>query len=214
MALGLRERHGWGGKREGAGRPRTSRLVPHVARPALASRYPVHVTLRTVAEVGNLREAKRFEAVRASFSAGGERFGFRLVHYSVQSNHLHLLAEAPDADALRRGVQGLMIRIAKALNALLGRAGRVFSDRYHLRILRTPRETRFCLAYVLLNSRKHAHQNGRKLSTAFLDPCSSGARFDGWKTPPLSAAKVADTPLPIPRTWLMRVGWRRCGLIA
>jgi putative transposase len=58
-----------------------------------------------------------------------ERDGCRVVHFTVQSNHLHVIAEARDAMALARGVQALSIRIARAVNRVLGRRGPVFADR-------------------------------------------------------------------------------------
>ena len=146
---------------------------------------------------------------------GGDRFGFRLVHFSVQSNHLHLIAEADGRDALRRGVQGLCIRVAKSLNRLVERAGSVFSDRYHMHVLRSPLETRRCLAYVLLNSRKHAAQQGRRLSsTTAIDPCSTGAGFKGWLGPVVLATRLAAPHLPQARSWMLRIGWKKHGLIS
>jgi len=118
--------------------------------------------------------------------------------------NLHLLIEADEPTAFERGVRGLMIRVAKALNRILGRRGRVWGDRYHARLLRTPREVRNALIYVLANWKKHepgAHG---------FDPRSSAAWFDGWKaTPPLAATR----PVARARTWLASVGWRRRGLI-
>ena len=84
-----------------------------------------------------------FRAVRRALTGARARFGFRLVHFSVQRDHLHLLAEASDRRALSRGMQGLSIRVAKAVNRRLGRRGAVFADRYHARALKTPREARF-----------------------------------------------------------------------
>jgi REP element-mobilizing transposase RayT len=103
-----------------------------------------------------LREHSLFVLVRQALAAGKRRFGFSLVHFSVQRDHLHLIAEASDGRALSRGVQGLAIRIARAVNRQLARKGRLFADRYHARALKTPREVRFALRYVLLNVRKHA----------------------------------------------------------
>ena len=90
-----------------------------------------------------------------AFGAASEREGFRLVHYTVLSNHLHLLCEALDRRELSRRTQGLAIRIAKKLNRVWGRIGKVFADRYFDRILRSPREVRSALAYVLNNARRH-----------------------------------------------------------
>jgi len=96
-----------------------------------------------------------FSAVRKALAEGKQHFGFSLVHFSVQRDHLHLIAEASDRRALSRGIQGLSIRVARAVNRQLARKGRLFSDRYHARALKTPREVRFALRYVLLNARKH-----------------------------------------------------------
>jgi hypothetical protein len=42
-------------------------------------------------------------------------------------------------------VRGLVIRVAKAVNRALARHGRIWGDRFHSRILRTPREVRNAL---------------------------------------------------------------------
>jgi len=77
--------------------------------------------------------------VQSALAKARERFGFRLIHFSVQRDHLDLIAEASDRRALSRGVPGLTIRVARAVNRYLQRAGRLFADRYHARALRTPR---------------------------------------------------------------------------
>ncbi len=216
----------WGGARRGAGRrpngPRPG--VPHLARPTLSRHHPVHVTLRVRPGIPSLRRAALYSVVRGAFAQGRERFGFRLVHYSVQSNHLHLIVEASDRRSLARGVQGLSIRIARALNGRLGRRGPAFADRYHARALTTPRAARAALSYVLLNAGKHA--GARALPAGFVNPCSSAAWFAGWNRPRSlvfgseaaashGAGRTQLPPPPIPvvaaRTWLLRVGYRRAG---
>jgi hypothetical protein len=184
----------WGGKRKGAGRkPKGERPgVPHVARPALPRRFPVHVTLRIERGVWNLRSGRCYRVIERAFLAGRDRFGFRLNHYSVQGNHLHLIVEAEDARALARGVKGLSIRIAMGLNRLMLRRGRVFADRWHQHVLRTPTEVRRALAYVLHNYRKHAAEQGRTLSPGWRDPFSSAP-----------GATLAPPPVAPPRTWLL-----------
>ena len=87
--------------------------------------------------------------------AGAARFGFRLVHYAVMGNHVHLIVEAPDRVALGRAMKGLGVRVAKGLNRVMGRRGKVLGDRYHGRILRTPSETKRARVYLLENARKH-----------------------------------------------------------
>src|SRR6185436_20350779 len=115
--------------------------------------HPLHVTLRVRRGVPSLREHSLFVVVRKALAAAKHQFGFSLVHFSVQRDHLHLIAEAEDRSALSRGVQGLSIRIARAVNRQLDRTGRLFADRYHARALTTPRAVKFALRYVLLNAR-------------------------------------------------------------
>jgi len=109
--------------------------------------------------------------LRAAFARGRRRPGFRLVQYAVQPDHLHFLVEAEDKKGLSEGVRGLCVRIARHLNAELGRAGKVFAERYHARALTSPREVRSVLAYVLLQERRHAAITARQPRTGNLaDP--------------------------------------------
>src|SRR5262249_6704193 len=124
-----------------------------------------------------------------AFRDGKNRFGFRLVHYSVQGNHLHLIVEADDKVALSRGMQGLGIRLACAVNKVQQRDGSVFSDRYHAHYLRSRIETARAISYVLRNWFRHA---GIEMTIRDVDQLSS-------------AAEPGTTVLP--RTWLLRVGW-------
>ena len=209
-ALGELPYRSWGGARPGAGRkPVGERAgVSHRARAPLASRHPVHVTVRVKQGLPGLRNRRVYAALRVAFAAGCDRFGFRLVHYSVQRDHLHFMVEAKERRALSRGVQGLLIRIAKALNRLWERKGSVFADRYHSRQLRTPKEVRSCLAYVLNNARKH----GLRLAQA-VDLFTSGWWFDGWREDFRTRGMPAARPVAEARTWLLGVGWRRHGLL-
>jgi putative transposase len=147
----------WGGKRKGAGRkPKGERSgVGHLRREVLKARCPVHVTWRMEKGVWNLRTRRCFRVLERAFVAGANRFGFKLVHYSVQGNHLHLLVEARDEKALSRGMNGMGVRVARGLNRVMGRHGEVLADRYHSHILRTPTEVRRARAYLLQNARKH-----------------------------------------------------------
>ncbi len=158
--------------------------------------------------------------IQGCFRAGKDRQGFRLVHYSIQRRHLHLIVEARDARALSRGLQGLSIRLAKRINCALGRTGRVFVDRYFGRILRNPRQVRNTLCYVLNNIRRHTERRENvRIARGWVDELSSGAWFDGWRDrpsePPRSppTAEPAESPVAPPHTWLLRIGWRRHGLI-
>src|SRR5437763_2957139 len=143
----------WGGKRVGAGRkPKGSRaLVSHKPRPRFEKAAAVHVTLRVGARVWNLRSRRCFTAIEAALQGARERFGLRIIEFSVLGNHLHLLVEADSNAALSRGMQGLSVRIAKALNRVMQRRGRVLDDHYHSRLLRSPTQLVNAIAYVLGN---------------------------------------------------------------
>jgi len=144
-ALPLRQR---GGRRPGAGRkPKGDKAgVSHRSRALLAARFPVHVTMQLKQGWPRLRNRPEYASLRAAFAAGCDREGFRLTHYAVQNDHLHFLVEARDRATLSRGLQGLAIRIAKALNRLWKNHGTLFADRYHDRILKTPRDVKNALA--------------------------------------------------------------------
>jgi REP element-mobilizing transposase RayT len=161
MARGARQQEfgfsTWGGRRPGAGRkPKGTRAgVAHLTRPALASRFPVHVTWRMDREVWNLRSRRCFSVMQRAMYAGALRFGFRLVHYAVMGNHVHLIVEAPDSRVLSRAMKGLGVRIARALNRVMKRQGRVIGDRYHAHILKTLNEVKRARSYLLTNARDH-----------------------------------------------------------
>lgn len=197
--------HVRGGRRKGAGRPRTRPHpgldgpgVPHLPRVPFASRHPVHVTLRLQPGLGYLRAPRRARLLERAFRAARERFGMRIIHYAILGAHLHLIVEAEGVDALARAMQGLAIRIAKGLNGLAARKGAVFADRYHSRALISRREAANAVRYVVRN---YHHQARESLPPRWEDPLSS-ARF-------LRETPGEDAPVTVPRTWLLRAGWRR-----
>src|SRR5437879_6100879 len=146
----------WGGRRKGAGRPRLKGAgVPHRVRASLPHRFPVHVTWRMDRDVWGLRSGRCFTVLKQAMWKGGDQFGFRLVHYAVMGNHIHMLVEGTDRRALSRGMKGLGVRIARALNRVMKRQGRVVGDRYHTHILKTPTEVRHARNYLLTNAQRH-----------------------------------------------------------
>lgn len=183
--------------------------MKHSRRASFRSGCPLHVTMRLVDGLPGMRRRATYVALLDAFGTGCERLGMRLVHWSVLGNHMHLLLEAASERSLSRGMQGLAVRMARALNRAWGRAGRVFADRYHARVLGSPREVRSALFYCLQNARKH------HLAPVAADPYSSGPWFDGW----LQGARAADALVGRPawllaaRGWLLAHGWRRLGLL-
>ena len=184
-----------GGRRKGAGRkPKGPPLfVSHKARPRFEKPAAVLVTLRVATHVWNLRSRRCFRVIEQALASARERFGFRVIEFSVLGNHLHLLVDADSDASLARGMQGLTVRIAKGLNRVMERRGRVFADHYHSRLLRSPTELVNAIAYVLGNQAHHFGGPPQR------DPFSSGA-YD----PPRRERVLSD-----PISWLARHGWKR-----
>ena len=154
------------------------------------------------------------EALAGAFVESTSRESFRVAHYSIQSDHVHLIVESAGMHSLACGMKSIAARVARAANRVFCRRGRVLADRYHLHILRTPSEVRRALAYVLLNTRRHLAKLGHRVPRrAPIDPASSGRWFAGWSLRIPFAVDEQPPPVASPRTWLLSVGWRRHGLI-
>jgi putative transposase len=221
-----------GGRRPHAGRPPGPRpLVRHESREDFPSRHPCHVTLKVRGGIRSLRTPFVVREIEAAFrSVRGRRKDFRLVQYSIQDDHAHLIVEANGVEALGRGMKSLASRFAFAVNRALGRTGKVLADRYHLVMLETRRQVRNALAYVLLNARRHAAKRIERLrrrgvkvaplarARGLIDTASSARWFDGWRrdiaidrAPP--RALGSEPAVVEPETWLLTEGWRLHGLL-
>ena len=176
-------------------------------------------------ETAYLRGFRIYPAVRQALLAASVRLGVRIVHFSIQSNHLHLIVEAVDQIALGRAMKGFGVRVARRLNRIAGRRGRVIADRYHARYLCNPTEVRRALVYVLQNGAKHGHGGHEAMrSPMWTDPFSSAPFFTGWDehcqrwipardapAHPLHRWFPPISPVATPRTWLLQAGWLRAG---
>jgi hypothetical protein len=186
--------------------------VHHVARPTLSRHHPCLVTLRVRPGVPSLRRRSFLRELRPSLRRACERGEFRVVHYSVQRDHVHLVVEAEGTGALGRGMKAIGQRLAHAVHRTFGGRGAVLDGRYHLRILRSPRQVRNALAYVLLNARRHWRKRTGHAPAVRLDEASSGMWFGGWTR--LLGERPSDAPdVSRPRSWLLDVGWLRHGPI-
>ena len=202
-----------GGKRANAGRKRRAPrpMVAHRTRPFLDGRTPVHLTLRMLPAIASLRRREQHRAIRLALAVAAARSALRICQYSIQSNHVHLIAEPDDRAILTSGMISFKTSCARRLNRVLARRGRVFADRYHARLLRTPAQVRNALAYCLNNWRRHGED--RRHPEWRTDRFSSADLFDGWRC----AVDWHRPPGPIsivpPVMWLLTEGWRRHGAI-
>jgi putative transposase len=164
-------------------------MVSHLERPKFEKVTPAHVTLRVANDIPSLRASRRFRVVRECFLRAKARKGMRLVEFTVLGNHLHLIVEADDSRELSRGMQGLCVRLARALNDALKRTGRVFADHFHVAFLKSPTRLVNAIRYVLDNA-------GHHFGTRGIDVCSS-------------EAPGAEEVLTPPSGWLLCAGWAR-----
>jgi REP element-mobilizing transposase RayT len=185
-------------------------------RPELSPDRPVHVAIRVRDGTLRLRFKKCFRIVRTALVAASLKIRFRLLAYSVQGNHLHLIAEADDKFALSRAMRSLSIRIAKRINQLMQTRGQRIPKRYMLSVLKTKCDVNRALAYVLNNYRRHAAQGRRRLRDGWIDPCSSAVWFEHWSTPPTPTSDPCpDIPrgTVTPQSTILLHGWKVHGLI-
>jgi REP element-mobilizing transposase RayT len=211
-----------GGRRRGAGRkPKGKRPgTSHAARPEHNPRHPVHVTMRVVGSASGLRRKDTYLALREATIVTARRADFRIVHMSIQRDHIHLIVEADNRKALSKGVQGFSISAARQINKAITerggdrRTGEVIADRYHARPLTSPRAVRNTIAYCLGNWRHHGEDRTSFARTWKVDPFSSGAVYFDWKeledSPVLWPLPPTYHPLIVfrPRTWLLQ-NWHR-----
>ena len=216
-----------GGKRKGAGRkPRGARAgSPHQARPTIKPHHALHVVMRVVAAVGNMRRRSLYKAMRNATITAALRERFRIVHVSIQRTHVHMLVEADSKLALARGMQGFQISAARHINTALGvgcrrRRGSVFADRYHVEVITSPTRARHALSYILNNWRRHKEDQPGLAATWLVDPFSSGISFPDWKELEEKAwmwpIRETYDPLMVrrPQSWLLREGWKLRGSIS
>jgi REP element-mobilizing transposase RayT len=187
---------GRGGHRPGAGRKR-DRRVSHHGRETVVVPIPLHAVWRTREDVRSLRGKKLFRQILASFRRCHEKPGFRITHYCVLGNHVHLIIEADGTAELSRGMQGLGVSMAKRINLNSGRSGAVFDDRFFARKLRTPREVANAVSYVLHNAERHFGAG------AFGSP-----EVDSFCSSALTES-AREQLLAAPVTWLLRIGLLR-----
>ena len=185
-------------------KPRERANVQHRERAVHKFWNPLHVTMRAVRGLPSFREQMLFDALERAVRRT-RRPDFRIVEFSVQDDHLHLIVEADDNDGLARGMKSFSVRANRLLNAALGRGrGRVWGDRYHRRDLTSPRQVRNAIVYCLANYKKH---QGVTSGAPRIDPCSSARWFQGWIT--LRTQDDGPRPTEEAHTVLLKEAWHR-----
>lgn len=223
LAFKLKAKPSHGGLRKGAGRPNRSGLKPHIRREDFSERHPLHVTLRLQDSMPSLRRKDVFKTLRLAVAKGRLR-GLRIVHFSILSNHLHLIVESESKTHLGRVMQSFALSFSKRLNALLDKSGPVFSGRYDLHVLKTPTEVRNALRYVLLNRSLHEKRSNPAAPLRIeVGPFSNAWSFENWRElrgkdklsfedtlwPEDKLESWLSQMIASPRTWMLKTGWLR-----
>lgn len=188
--------------------PKAGPGLPHAKRPPVSPDHPHHVTVRARKGTWNLRSQRSFRRIGAALEKVRLREDLRVVHYSIQGDHLHFLIEADDRRAMSNGIRALLISIARRLNAMMGKRGARFRDRFHERALTTASAVGTALRYVLTNASKHR-------TGPLVDPYSSGPWFPHW-APVVAFPKwtpCTGPPTSDPKSDLLAEGWRRAGAL-
>ena len=167
----------------------------------------MHVTYRLERHVRALRDRDLYHVFRKVLGLYLGNPSFRIIHISIQTNHLHMICEAADRDALKSGLQGFASTCARRLNEKCGTNGKVFAFRYHETQITSPRQAHNAVTFVLNNWRRH-HLD--LLPTGIhwcpVDPYSSGVSFTGWTKRVEVRLPAGYVPLPVssPQTELLR----------
>jgi putative transposase len=214
--LGFKGTNGWGGKRKKAGRPNRSGTVNHMARPEVDFRKPLQITHKLQPGLATLRRKHILKAFQRC-AARAKHFEMHVIHFSLISNHIHMLVEARDKKALEQGMRSLASRMGKLVAFCSNKKGPVFKGRYHLSVIKNPTQMKRSLYYVLLNQAKHSKM------LEHMDPFSSAKYFPDWRRlmgklwnpvfewEEVNISSCDEAGLSPPRSWLMRDGWNRAG---
>src|SRR4051795_2748756 len=210
MTFADRRKYTLAGKRKKRPGPKPSAFanVRHRSRAVHKYWNPLHVTMRARGGLPSFRSQTLFAAFERAVRRT-RRDDFRVVEFSVQDDHLHLIVEADDNDALARGMMSFSVRANRLFNAAHGRGrGPVWDDRYHRRDLTSARQVRNAIVYCLANYKKH-----QQVTTGVprIDLCSSARWFQGWTA--IRSADDGPRPTEDARTVLLRSAWQKHGLI-
>jgi REP element-mobilizing transposase RayT len=208
MAVPRKGRHG--GRRKGAGRKRGTK-VQHVERVELDGQTPVHAILKVLPELAPLRRRDLYPVIRRVLARFAHRDTFRVCHFSVQRDELHLIVEPASKKALSSGMGGLKTSFARLMNRATGRSGRAFADRYEARLLTRPPDVRRALVEVLNGWLRHGEHLGHPEWRT--DPYSSADFFDAWRAhapaPPPWIGPEETPPVAEARFPLLTTAWHR-----
>jgi hypothetical protein len=173
------------------------------------------VTIRLAPGLPSLRGKQAFACWREAVRVAKKK-GLGVVHFALLGNHVHLIVEprarpgepgSGSPEVLTRGMQSLLVSLARRLNRALQRRGPVYADRYHVHVLRTPTEVRRALANVLANESLHEARSQREgepdsragAPAEAKETGARGARALGARLPTPSSRGAKQKPITLKR---------------
>lgn len=150
-----------------AGRPaKNDAGIRHTKRPDLTRPSSLHLTVKIEKSKANLKN-KNVLAILKKAIFNARRQGLKVIHYSLEYDHIHLIIEADNNRTLGKGMQAFGVTLAKAINRMRKVKGQVYKHRYHFRQITSSRQLKNVMTYIFNNGVKH------KTSATALSPFNS-----------------------------------------
>jgi REP element-mobilizing transposase RayT len=160
-----------GGRRPDSGRNRIhSKGVSHRVREKVTARTPVHINFKVLTYIQN---KPCLEILHIAITKA-QTHGLYIIYFALQSNHIHFIAETKDNQTLTKGMRSLTICFAKRIQQLKKVNEPIQIERYHLHVLKNPKEVENALNYVIYNE---VHHTGRDAQRGFSAKVSSPSGF-------------------------------------
>lgn len=141
--------------RKGGGRrPKHDKGIRHIKRPEIKRLTSLHLTVKILKDKAGIKNKQTLALLKHAILKARKK-GLRIIHFTLEYDHVHLLVEANDNEVLGRGMMVFGVTMAKGINRLKSIKGTVYKHRYHFRKINSPRELKNVLHYIFNNGIKH-----------------------------------------------------------
>ncbi|MGZ3789032.1 MAG: transposase [Bacteriovorax sp.] len=140
---------------KGAGRPAIHDIgIRHSSRPFLKKPSSLHLTVKIKKNRADMKNKSVLGLLKRAIK-NARRQGLKVIHYSLEYDHVHLLIEADNNYILGKGMQAFGVTLSKAINRMRKLKGGVYKHRYHFRHISSARELKNVMNYIFTNGLKH-----------------------------------------------------------
>ncbi len=141
--------------RKGAGRPALHDPgIRHTNRPHIKKPASLHLTIKVKKKKAEIKNKSVLKILKRAI-LNARKQGLRVIHFSLEYDHVHLLIEADNNLILGKGMQAFGVTLSKAINRLKKLKGGVYKHRYHFRQISSTRELKIVMNYIFTNGLKH-----------------------------------------------------------